>query len=84
MQQRASGEVPGDHVGPARELVMLIRLIDTDGVTQRTQPVSLLLAHGGMNQVDLPSGQRLPPAGIDKGDLEAKTKRFLQPDVGRD
>ena len=51
VQDGAAVQVPGDDVGPARELVVLVRLVDPDGVPKSVQVGNLQLAHRGMDQV---------------------------------
>ena len=53
VQQRSALQIPGDHVGSTGELVVLVRLIDADGMSTTTQVGDLELAHGSVDQVGI-------------------------------
>jgi hypothetical protein len=52
VQQGAALEVPGDDIGPSRELVVLIRLVDAGWDAQAAEVRSLELAHRRVHRVD--------------------------------
>ena len=61
VQEGATLEVPGDDVRPARELVVLVRLVDTDREPATAKVGDLQLAHGRVDQVG--AGEQITCAG---------------------
>jgi hypothetical protein len=73
---------PGQHIGPASELVVLIRVVDSDVVAVRVQATRLPFTHDGMHDVIPVMRMPTPPTPVAEFDLQIKTKRHRQPCIG--
>jgi hypothetical protein len=87
MEQPAGADVPGQDIGPAGELEVLIRLVDRNAGPERAEATRLELAHRRVDQVRLAWVVMRPTSRVDHLELEPKAERLgeagVQLEAGR-
>ncbi len=75
VKERGAMRLPGDHVGPAGEVVMLVGLVDPNSIAKRPHVCRLELTHERVHRIGRPHRSSRAPPGIDELEIQTQPKR---------
>jgi hypothetical protein len=79
MKERSAPEIPGDEVRATRELIVLIRLVDSDSVAEPAQLRRLHLSHRRVDDVDGKVRARRRASVVDDIESKVPVERYRKP-----